>query len=206
MFRTVFATVLAASVITAPALAADYPRYGATPQMAAAPFSAYNWNGAYVGLNLGYQFGKATNWGAEPNGFAGGLQAGYNWQSGQWVFGAETDLQLSGADDTFAGYKFSNPWFGTLRGRAGIAMNNVLLYLTAGLAYGRGRVEFAGLSESHAHVGWTLGLGVEVALTQNWSARAEFLYVDLNDHTYGLTGLGHGFESSLLRFGVNYRF
>jgi outer membrane immunogenic protein len=206
VLRTVFASVFAVAVLAGPALGADYGPYRASPQMAAAPFSAYNWNGAYVGLNLGYQFGDTTNWPAEPSGFAGGLQAGFNWQSGQWVFGAETDIQISGADDTFAGYKFSNPWFGTVRGRAGYALNNVLLYLTAGLAYGRGRVEFAGMSEGHAQFGWTLGLGVEVGFTPNWSARAEFLYVDLSDHTYGLTGLGHGFESSLLRFGVNYRF
>ena len=57
-------------------------------------------------------------------------------QFGQFVFGAETDLQVSGADDTFASWKFSNPWFGTLRGRAGVAMNNVMFYGTLGLAYG----------------------------------------------------------------------
>lgn len=204
--RSVFAALtVAATVVAGPALGADL-RYGGNPQFAAAPFSAYNWNGAYVGLNLGYQFGKITNWGAEPDGFAGGLQAGYNWQSGQWVFGAETDLQLSAAEDVFAGYKFSNPWFGTLRGRGGFAFSNVLVYLTVGLAYGGGEAQFAGLSESHTHFGWTMGLGVEVGFTPNWSARAEYLYVDLTDRGYGLTGLGHGFESSLLRFGVNYRF
>src|SRR6267142_496513 len=48
-----------------------------------------------------------------------------------------------GANDTFAAWKFSNPWFGTLRGRAGYAMNNVLLYATFGLAYGGGSIETA---------------------------------------------------------------
>jgi outer membrane immunogenic protein len=206
--RTVFAALAVAAVVTAgPALGADYyQRSRDNPQLAAAPFSAQNWNGAYVGVNLGYQFGKTTNWNADPAGFAGGLQAGYNWQNGQWVFGGETDLQISGADDTFAGYKFSNPWFGTTRGRAGFAFSNVLAYLTAGVAYGGGRAEFGGVSQSRTHFGWTLGLGLEVAFTPNWSAKAEYLYVDLSDRTYGLTGLDHGFESSLLRFGVNYRF
>jgi outer membrane immunogenic protein len=205
--RTVFAAIAVAIVTTGAALGADYGPYSRpNPQLAAAPFSAQNWNGAYVGVNLGYQFGETTNWAADPNGFAGGLQAGYNWQNGQWVFGGETDLQISGADDTFAGYKFSNPWFGTTRGRAGLAFSNVLAYLTAGVAYGGGRAEFAGMSQSRTHFGWTLGLGLEVAFTPNWSAKAEYLYVDLTDRTYGLTGLDHGFESSLLRFGVNYRF
>ena len=71
-----------------------------------------------------------------PSGFAGGLQAGYNVQHGAFVFGAETDIQFSGADDRFAPWKFSNPWFGTLRGRGGYAFNNILFYGTVGLAYG----------------------------------------------------------------------
>ena len=57
------------------------------------------------------------------------------------MFGVEADLQGSAADDTFAAYKFANPWFGTIRGRAGYAMNNVLIYLTGGFAYGGGRVD-----------------------------------------------------------------
>ena len=51
-----------------------------------------------------------------------------------------------------------------------------------------------------------IGAGVEVALNTNWSARAEYLYVDLSERSYSLTGTNNGFERSLLRFGVNYRF
>ena len=64
------------------------------------------------------------------------VSSAYNWQSGQFVYGVEADLQASGADDTFAAYKFSNPWFGTVRGRVGYAFNNILLYGTLGLAFG----------------------------------------------------------------------
>jgi len=66
------------------------------------------------------------------------------------------NLQASAAEGTFAAYKFANPWFGTVRGRAGYAMNNVLLYVTGGLAYGGGRVDFLGASESQSHLGWTI--------------------------------------------------
>jgi outer membrane immunogenic protein len=193
------ALVLAAT----PGLAADLPR---SPYVTATPFTAYNWNGAYVGLNLGYQWGTVSNLPAKPQGINGGLQAGYNWQTGQLVLGVETDLQLSSADDTFAPFKFSNPWFGTLRGRAGMSFNNILLYATAGLAYGDGRVDFGNLSEIHTTVGWTGGAGIEVGITQNWSAKAEFLYVDLSDHSYVLTGTNSAPASSVLRLGVNYRF
>lgn len=166
------------------------------------------WQGPYVGANLGYQWGSTTGNSTRPNGFAGGAQAGYNWQSNQFVFGGEADIQFSGADDTFAPWKFSNPWFGTLRGRAGFAMNNILIYATGGLAYGsvRAKNTFTGADESKLHPGWVLGAGMEVALTTNWSARAEYLYVDLSDRSYALTGTSNGVESSVVRFGVNYRF
>jgi outer membrane immunogenic protein len=196
------AAVLAAA--SSSALGADI--MGGQAPYLSTPVPTYNWIGPYVGANLGYQWANATHTGASPNGFAGGLQGGYNWQIGQFVFGAETDLQASGSDDTFASWKFSNPWFGTLRGRAGYAMNNVLLYATLGMAYGSGKVQMGGYSESNTHVGWTAGGGIEVGLTPNWSAKAEYLYVDLSDQRYVLFGNNVGFESSILRFGVNYRF
>jgi outer membrane immunogenic protein len=201
------AIAIAAALITTPATAADLYGRAPGPAYAAAPFNGYNWNGAYVGANLGYQWGKVTNWGnAAPSGLMGGGQVGYNWQSGWFVFGVEADIQGSGANDTFAAYKFTNPWFGTLRGRAGYAMNNVLFYGTGGLAYGGARVELGPFSETQSHLGWTAGAGVEVGLTPNWSAKAEYLYVRLEDRGYVLTGLNNGFQSNIFRLGVNYRF
>ncbi len=198
------AAVLSFVIVSTPALAADIQRYGGG---AYAPYAAYNWSGAYFGLNLGYQWGSVTGLPADPSGFSGGAQLGYNWQvAPQIVIGAEIDLQGSGADDRFGAYNFSNPWFGTLRGRGGIAMNNVLLYLTGGLVFGGTKLELGGLSESNTEIGWTAGAGVEVGFASNWTAKAEFLYVDLADSGYVLTGVSHGLESGLLRFGVNYRF
>ncbi|HEX2652050.1 MAG TPA: outer membrane protein [Xanthobacteraceae bacterium] len=195
---------LAIVLAGAPATAADFSR-GAAPQ---APYNApgYYWGGAYAGFNLGYQWGDVTNFPTSPSGVAGGVQAGYLWQFGPVVAGLEGDFQGSAADDTFASFKFSNPWFGTLRGRGGVAFNNILIYLTAGLALGEGRVEFGGLTETATHVGWAAGAGVEVGLTPNWSAKAEYLYVDLASHSYILTGQSNGFESNVFRLGVNYRF
>jgi outer membrane immunogenic protein len=194
--------VAALAAVTAGARAADLPR---SAFAAPASYATYSWIGPYLGVNLGYQWGSATNSGANPSGIMGGIQGGYNWQIGQFVFGGETDIQLSDADDRFAAWKFSNPWFGTLRGRAGYALNNVLLYATFGLAYGGGTVEIGGAKESNTHVGWAAGGGMEVGLTQNLSAKAEYLFVDLSDQRYVLFG-NTGFESSILRLGVNYRF
>ncbi len=200
-------TILAMTVATAAAgtaAAADLPR-GTAPYYPP-PASVYNWTGPYAGLNLGYEWGKVTNSSVDPSGVAGGGQIGYNWQSGQFVFGAETDIQASAADDTFAPYKFSNPWFGTLRGRAGFAINNILLYGTVGLAYGDLKAESPGLDESKTLVGWTGGLGMEVGFAPNWSAKVEYLYMDLGSRSYSITGTDNGLQASFLRLGVNYHF
>ena len=55
-------------------------------------------------------------------------------------------------------------------------------------------------------MGWTGGAGVEIALMENWTARAEYLYVDLSSSSFVLDGNSHGIQSNLLRLGVNYRF
>jgi outer membrane immunogenic protein len=206
MKKTILA-ITAVSLLAAvgTANAADLPRSSA-PYYAPLPSSIYNWGGAYAGLNVGYEWGKITNNSTSPSGLEGGLQFGYNWQSGQFVFGGETDIQISGADNTFAPWKFANPWFGTLRGRVGYAMNNILFYGTAGLAYGQLKGTVAGLDESKTHVGWTGGLGVEVGFSPNWSAKVEYLYMDLNNRAYSITGASNGLEANIVRFGINYHF
>lgn len=204
MKKTILAMV-AATMMTAAgaASAADLPRNNAPVY---APLTGYNWGGAYAGVNAGYTWGRISNSNVRPSGLEGGLQAGYNWQNGQFVFGAETDLQITGADDTFAPWKFSNPWFGTLRGRGGVALNNILFYGTLGLAYGGLRGEIGGLTETKTHIGWAGGLGMEVGLTPNWSAKVEYLYMDLSNRSYSVTGTNNGLGANMLRFGVNYHF
>jgi outer membrane immunogenic protein len=207
MKKTLLGTAFAATLIASgAALAADIQR-GPVPYYSAPAVSGlYNWSGPYAGLNIGYEWGRVTNTVGEPSGLLGGGQVGYNWQSGQFVFGAETDIQFSGADDTFAPWKFSNPWFGTLRGRAGVAFNNVLLYATLGLAYGELKGEFLGLSETKTEVGWAGGVGAEYGFTPNWSARVEYLYMDLASRNFSITGTDNGLHANMLRLGVNYHF
>jgi len=196
---------LIAAIWTTSVEAADLG-YG-QPYTVYQPLNMYSWAGPYLGGNLGWDWGSVDNNPTKPSGFVGGAQAGYNWQNGPWVFGLEGDIQGTGASDTFAPWKFSNPWFGTVRGRAGYALNNVLLYGTAGLAFGEltGQT-FGSLSESHTNAGWTVGLGAEVGLAQNWSAKVEYLYVDLNDSNFTITGAQNGYHFGLLRAGVNYHF
>lgn len=171
------------------------------------PYFAIGWAGPYVGAILGYEWGRVDNNPAHPNGVAGGFEAGYNWQTGNFIFGGETDISFSAANDTFAPWQFSNPWFGTARGRIGIAVNNVLLFGTAGLAYGELTGTSSGnLSESHTSVGWVVGLGAEVSFAQRWSAKAEWLYFDLDDRHFSVTAANNGLAANLMRLGLNYHF
>ncbi len=178
-----------------------YPQYAPPP-----PVLIYRWQGAYLGANLGYQWGSVSNNPTQPSGIAGGIQAGYNWQFGNFVLGGETDINLSAAEDVFAPWKFSNPWFGTLRARAGFAANNFLIYGTGGLAYGAVEAQNFGMTESSTRLGWTLGAGVEIGLTPQWSAKVEYLYISYSDANYSITGTSNGLDTSVVRFGVNYRF
>jgi outer membrane immunogenic protein len=184
--------------------AGDFP--GGSYYTAPAPLDAYGWAGPYLGANVGYQWGTVSNNPTKPQGIAGGIDAGYNWQRGAFVFGGEADIELSAADDTFAPWQFSSPWYGTLRGRAGVAIGNVLLFGTAGLAYGDLRADTGLLTESHVSVGWTAGGGAEIGFSPRWSARAEWLYLNLANRNFSVTGTSNGLTANLLRFGVNYRF
>jgi outer membrane immunogenic protein len=200
------AAALVAAGWTASAEAADLNYGQRAPYTVNQPLNGYSWAGPYLGANLGYEWGSVNNNPAKPSGFVGGVQAGYNFQNGPWVFGVEGDIQAAGADDTFAPWKFSNPWFGTLRGRAGYTFGNVLAYGTAGLAFGELRAQTFGWTESHTSAGWTIGAGAEVGFAPNWSAKLEYLYIDLSTSQFAITGVSNGYSASVVRAGVNYHF
>ncbi len=172
------------------------------------PSRIFNWAGPYAGLNIGYEWGGVSNATPDPSGIAGGLQGGFNWQNGQFVYGLEGGISLSAADDTFAPYKFANPWFGTIRGRVGYAFGNVLPYVTGGLAFGDlvATATATGVDETKTEAGWTVGLGAEYGFNANWSAKVEYLYIDLGSRTFATTGVDNGLGASLLRLGFNYHF
>jgi outer membrane immunogenic protein len=189
--------------VTSVAAAAELaPNYYGGPT----PYFAFSWVGPYVGATLGYEWGSIENNPTRPNGVAGGFEAGFNWQNGNLIYGGEAD-SFSAANDTFAPWQFSNPWFGTARGRVGIAANSVLLFGTAGLAYGELTGTSSGNpSESRASLGWVVGLGAEVSFAQHWSAKAEWLYFNLDDRRFSVTAANNGLAANLIRLGLNYHF
>jgi len=208
MSKSAFAAVVIMAAGMVSAQAADLPYRSRQPYTVNQPLNGYSWAGPYLGGTLGYEWGNVSNTGAKPSGIAGGVTGGYNWQSGNIVFGLEGDMQGTGANDRFANYKFSNPWFGTVRGRIGYAFNNVLIYGTGGLAFGSLETEslITGLQQSKTSAGYTVGVGAEVGIYQNWTAKIEYLYVNLSSNDYALTGTKNGLDFGTVRLGVNYHF
>jgi len=96
-------------------------------------------------------------------------------------------------------------YFGTVRARLGYAFDRVLPYVTGGLAWGNNKITANGVSQSNTSTGWTAGAGVEYALTNNWTARAEYLYMDLGKSGFQAVG-DAGLTASTARLGVNYKF
>jgi outer membrane immunogenic protein len=238
----------------------------------APPPPAYNWTGGYWGVNVGYSWGDARFDSAfssaaagvplanaaiserqNIDGVIGGVQGGYNYQSGIWVWGWETDIQASGqkGGSTFAGALGTGigpipftattdhklEWFGTARTRLGFLWSpNVLVYATGGVAYGEvkdsaiinastaGGAVRAQVVDTFKDVkaGWTLGAGIEGALGNGWSAKVEYLYIDLGETERTgsavvlATGAGTVFVANanqtfrttdnIVRAGLNYKF
>lgn len=217
---TACAGLLAASM-AAPSFAADLPRPAYKAPVYVAP--SFNWTGFYVGLNGGYGWGK-TNWTQagistgdfNTKGYYGGVTLGYNIQTGVWVWGIEGDFDLSdnrGTDTATCGTPgctTRNMWLGTARARLGYSFNRFLPYLTAGGAYGSIKMSTAAGDEKQSKFGWTAGGGVEYAFLGSWSAKLEYLYVDLGKATCSAATCGLdsdvAFKTHIVKGGLNYRF
>ena len=273
-----FLTGAAAAALTVAgalaAQAADLPTRKEAPAPVFVP-PPFTWTGFYVGVNAGGIWGSGSRnatlydpgsaaflsgyWpggiGNNQSGFIGGGQAGYNWQTGAFVLGIETDFDGTSLGKTFnytsapfAGVgvptgllgdtlyvhaKANLDWLGTTRGRVGFVAtpdNRLLFYATGGVAYAGGSTNFnvydatQGLywagSPSSTRTGWTIGGGVEYALTNNITIRGEYLYVDLGSQNINTTGNAAAlallpgvyatakinYDASIFRAGINYKF
>ena len=185
--RTIGVSALALVGSAGMALAADLPNYQPPPaSQVYNPAPAYDWTGPYVGLTGGYGWGTSSGW-------IGGAYAGYNFQvNPNWVVGLEGDIVATG--------KSSNSWDSTLRGRLGYAYDRYLFYGTGGVAFGD--IKNAGASTTRT--GWTLGAGIEAALTTNVTGRVEYRHTDLGTATVGGASI-HQTSNDLL-LGVGFKF
>jgi outer membrane receptor protein involved in Fe transport/opacity protein-like surface antigen len=189
---------------------------------------SYDWTGFYLGLNAGGAFGTTTatasggggSASVKEAGFLGGAQIGANYQTGPLVWGFEADYDASTQNQSLpsgvlSGSTAQMPWLATLRGRFGVAFDRTLVYATAGGAAGELRsisATPAGTTSTTVTYGtWTAGAGVEYGITDNLSARVEYLYVDKDNIATGFIGpptttITNRLDNNLVRAGLNYRF
>jgi outer membrane immunogenic protein len=200
-----------------------------------APSPVANWTGSYIGIAGGGAWGSSV----VHNDFTGadqtpqfdlkggiiGITSGFNVQNGGIVYGYEGDTAITSKRGSAFAFPpngaFSSevrePWLSTFRGRLGFTQNNWLVYATGGAALGSVETSVAGppgqASEKHWHWGWTVGGGVEMRLTQDWTAKVEYLYVNLQDKSYFNPAPSPVFPSNqrvslddhIVRVGVNYK-
>jgi outer membrane immunogenic protein len=228
-------TVIAGLLIAGAAQAADMPLKA--PR--AAPPVYFSWTGFYIGAHVGGLWSE-KDWtevcsgfgtcvvpdvggpfsaGPRPSSFLGGAQAGFNWQTGAWVWGVETQWSWTDADECSAvsgnlgGFFAVNRadacstinWVGTVAARLGFAADRWLFYVKGGVAFADEEHVFlvssrngpgAGLvgsalttSASDTRTGWMVGGGIEYAFGGNWSAKVEYNFMDFGSQTYRFTTL-----------------
>src|SRR4029079_10113951 len=224
--------------------AADLPVKAPTYKTPVA--AIYDWTGFYVGVNAGLGVARelthinhpATNFTEisyhSPFGALGGVQAGYNWQAGHWVFGVEADIQGADLHDNYTCVSSCLPirsitfdqridWFGTARARLGYASGPVLTYVTGGFAYANVKdtiantfvpvggialpVTTATIANEEVRTGYVIGSGVEASLGGNWTGKIEYLYLDLGNRstTVGANTFSFEYREHIFRGGLNYR-
>lgn len=197
-----------------PAAAAD----AVTEEIPAAPAvpmeepPVASWAGAYAGLDLGYGFGgevKTDGDSADTDGFVGGAFAGVQGQSGQVVYGLEGDVGYSGLKGEDDGIDTEGGVEGSLRARLGYAVTpEVLVYGTAGGAAQRLTVEEGGVEDSRGVIGYTVGAGTDVKITDNVFGRVEYRYTDFGSRSFDLGSGSQDVDSANHRviFGVGMSF
>ena len=226
----VVVTGILAILATREACGADLPLKAS----AAPPVQAFTWTSFYLGVHAGYSWGRwdgdltydpgtgpvqvfdPSNRAIDATGWLAGGQIGFNYQLGSFVFGPEADVSWTNTKGggTFSTIGLNNytwtisnrlDWFGTVRGRVGIAAERFLIYGTAGVAYGqtKGNEVVTGFqgqgfpatgqvtaiaSASENHIGWTAGGGVEWLFSRSLSIKVEYLYLDLGSASYRYIG------------------
>jgi outer membrane immunogenic protein len=217
MIRSILLRAVSIVALISPASAADLYGGGGFKDT---PVLIPVWTGFYLGVNGGWGGSSGNNFAVDTfavpggtdfrrisgstdisGGFGGG-QLGYNFQTGAFVFGIETDLQGSGISGSRTVTQFVTApiatrfgrssenvdWFGTVRGRLGYAFGPALIYGTGGFAYGGTNTAFSfsdsfgnsgRVGASNTETGWTAGGGLEYKFNPAWSFKVEYQFIDL---------------------------
>ena len=204
--------------------------------------TSIDWTGFYVGLQGGGAFGSAR-WtdpfsgvadDPKPTSFVGGGQVGVNWTRDSLLLGVEADFTGTQLDDSATdGLGFTHnvrtTWMSLVTGRLGYAVNRYLAYVKGGAAFANERntvtTPTGGFADSGmtTQYGWTIGGGLEYAISPNWSAKVEYDFVDFPSQNIVLVGCAFPFPGNVCRGlgsqpatveyniqkvigGINYRF
>jgi outer membrane immunogenic protein len=239
MLRRLFLTTSALTAMSGFALAADMPLVAPVPAFTWTGFYiggnvGYGWGRADPGTIIFYQpisvpVGSIQGINDDMHGVIGGGQAGYNQQFGNVLLGIEGDFSGTGikgsVTDPVNNYTATSQidWLTTVRGRFGFTFDHALLYATGGFAAGHVKATLNDVYSSGVitttsgtdRAGWTVGGGIEWALSPNWTAKAEYLYVDLGSKQDNFFEPSPGWPlisgktsvtTSIVRVGVNYLF
>jgi len=239
--------ILAASLLSAPAVAADLPMRAPAPVPYVAPI--FTWTGFYIGGNVGgtwferrwhdslfgFDFGHTSD-----GKFIGGGQVGYNWQFNTFVVGVEADIDgiannnngnrslfVPGVGTLAVSTSGGGNWVATVAARLGFAVNNWLIYgkIGGGWVDGSGDLRFVNTAAGTAFAvngggtrgGVLGGAGVEYAFTPNWTVKAEYNYLSLDNNRSFIVPVGAPFlvgdtfaqrnrNLQMVKIGVNYLF
>ena len=237
MKHSLLASTALCAVFASGALAADLPTKKGPPPAPTPLVAPFSWTGFYIGGNIGAVFDPdsvetlngfdsappGSTDALSPTGIVGGLQAGYNYQIQSFVLGIEGDLDGTSASssrtgvfgDSTATHSASLPFFADVRARVGVAFDRFLPYVTGGVVVADIQNKFAtpqfSLDRGSQATGWTIGGGVEYAIDNHWSVKAEYLYMQFPDVTRTIgqnPTYAFKFKDSaqLARIGLNYRF
>ncbi|GIK80135.1 MAG: porin family protein [Alphaproteobacteria bacterium] len=219
--RRLTLALIAATALALGATAASAADLGRRPVYKAPPAPvpvAYNWSGFYVGGHLGYGWGNnevtdlltGVKSNLDSDGFLGGAQIGLNWQTGAFVFGIEGDWSWTNADGSTAIpgaiVNADHNWYGTATARVGYAFDNMLWYVKGGAAWMDSDYSIGGLTVSDTRTGWTVGTGLEWAISPNWSAKLEYNYLDFGADRVSPLAIDVDSQAHLVKLGLNYRF
>ena len=193
------------------AMAADLGRPMKAAPMMMAPVASSGWDGVYVGANVGYAWGTATDTTNSANtgkttGWLAGAQLGYNLHvSDSIVLGVQGDIDWTNETGTAVNVTATEKWGGAVVARAGVDLGQWMPYVEAGVAFANADGgPTGGPTQNHTYTGWTVGAGVQVMLAQSLSADLEYRYNNYGNQSY--FGTPVSFNDSQVRVGLNYHF
>lgn len=236
MKRPGTAFVFSALIGACQAQAAEFPPLPQQPVTSPTVYetaASNQWGGLYVGVNGGGGFGS-SQWSIngigtsifDTDGFLFGGTLGVNFPISEVLVGLEGDVDwstLNGSSPACAvntggaaaACETKNDWLGTARARFGYALDRTLIFVSGGAAFGGVQTGLAPPStfDTGVRIGWSAGTGAEFAFARNWTAKAEYLFVDLGRSTCATTancgsaaGASVVLTENLIRAGVNYKF